>query len=135
MKQCTKCKVTKNISEFYKDSRSKSGIQSMCKDCFKEWQQSDTGKKVARKAHLSYKYKLTLEEYDELLKEQNYCCAICGTNIKECDTGSGNHLAVDHCHSTGKVRGLLCTPCNILLGKAKDNVTILQAAINYLMKT
>jgi len=41
-------------------------------------------------------------------------------------------LAVDHCHNTNKVRELLCSACNILLGKAKDNISILQSAINYL---
>ena len=52
---------------------------------------------------------------------------ICGGSC-----GSGRRLAVDHNHTTGKVRGLLCSNCNTLLGKAKDNVNILQAAIDYL---
>lgn len=136
MKQCSKCKIEKEKTEFYKEKRSKQGVQSMCKECFKKWQQSDIGKKTARKAHLSQQYKITLQEYDEMLEEQNYCCAICGTDVASCDKGSGNHLAVDHCHITNKVRGLLCASCNILLGKAKDNITILQSAISYLkMKT
>jgi len=63
---------------------------------------------------------------------QNHCCEICGENVENCEKGSGNRLAVDHCHNTNKVRGLLCSACNILLGKAKDNISILQSAINYL---
>lgn len=132
MKQCSKCGVIKQKTDFYKDGRSKQGVQSMCKDCFKKWQQSDTGKKSARKAHLIQKYDITLQQYDEMLEEQNNCCAICGTDVENCDKGSGNHLAVDHCHVTNKVRGLLCTSCNLLLGKAKDSITILQSAIKYL---
>lgn len=133
MKQCSKCGVTKQKTEFYKESRSKQGVQSMCKLCFKQWQQSDIGRKTARKAHLAQKYDITLQQYDEMLKEQNNCCVICGTGVENCDKGSGNHLVVDHCHTTNKVRGLLCNPCNLLLGYAKDNVAILQSAINYLL--
>lgn len=132
MKQCSKCGVTKQKTEFYKESRSKQGVQSMCKLCFKQWQQSDIGRKTARKAHLAQKYDITLQQYDEMLKEQNNCCVICGIGVENCDKGSGNHLVVDHCHTTNKVRGLLCNPCNLLLGYAKDNVAILQSAINYL---
>lgn len=132
MKKCSKCKIEKEKTEFYKEKRSKQGLQSMCKECFKKWQKSETGKKTARKAHLQQKYDITLQQYDEMLEEQNNCCAICMKDISVCDKGSGNHLAVDHCHNTGKVRGLLCASCNILLGKAKDNITILQSAVNYL---
>lgn len=132
MKQCSKCSIKKEKTEFYKDKRSKQGIQSMCKECFKTWQQSELGKKTARKAHLQQQYKITLDDYDNMLQEQNNSCAICGTNVVNCEKGSGNHLAVDHCHSTGKVRGLLCASCNILLGKAKDSIIVLQSAINYL---
>lgn len=133
MKICTKCGVEKLKKEFYKDNRSKGGLQSMCKECFKLWQQSSTGKLSARKAHLQQQYSITLNDYDNMLSEQNNCCAICNTPVKECDTGSGNHLAVDHCHTTGKIRGLLCASCNIMLGKAKDNIKILKAAIDYLI--
>lgn len=137
MKVCSKCKIEKPLNLFYKEKRSKLGVQSMCKGCFKEWQQSSSGKLAARKAHLAQTYKITLEEYNKLLEEQNYSCAICNTKEEECYKGSGNNLAVDHCHTTGKVRGLLCTSCNILLGNAKDKIEVLEAAIKYLniMKT
>lgn len=62
------------------------------------------------KNHLSRKYGLTVEQYEAMLKAQKYRCAICGgKNAK-------NRLAVDHCHDTGKVRALLCDPCNQHLG-------------------
>jgi hypothetical protein len=132
MKVCSKCNIEKPKTEFYKENRSKEKVQSMCKACFKKWQQSDAGKISSRRAHLSAKYNITLQDYDDLLITQNNCCAICGENVENCEKGSGNRLAVDHCHITGKVRGLLCSSCNILLGKAKDNISILQSAINYL---
>jgi len=65
--------------------------------------------------------------YERMLKEQNHKCAICGgVNV------SGRSLSIDHCHETGKVRGLLCSLCNTLLGVAKDNVRILRRAMEYL---
>jgi len=59
---------------------------------------------------------------------ENYSCMICGITESEL----GRKLDVDHCHETGKVRGVLCNSCNSVLGHARDNVEILQAAINYL---
>lgn len=137
MKICSKCKENKPLNLFYKDNRSKLGVQSMCKDCFKNWQRTPTGKLTARKAHLVQTYSITLEQYNKLLEQQNYSCAICKTKDEDCYKGSGNNLAVDHCHETGKVRGLLCASCNIMLGNAKDKIEILEEAITYLksMKT
>lgn len=71
----------------------------------------------------------------ELAKQQGDLCAIC--NSPETTKGrSGKiwNLSVDHCHKTGKVRALLCTKCNILIGTANENLEILRAAIEYLQK-
>lgn len=79
---------------------------------------------------LKYIYNMSLEDYDNLLIKQNNKCAICGTN----NPGIKNikNLFVDHCHSTTKVRGLLCNACNNGLGRFKDNIDFLNNAINYL---
>lgn len=80
--------------------------------------------------HLKSRYGITLEEYNNKFIEQNESCAICKIHqddIKIC-------LSVDHCHKTGKIRGLLCSSCNILLGKAKDDIFILKESISYLKK-
>jgi hypothetical protein len=61
-------------------------------------------------------------------ERENFSCMICGVTEEEI----GKRLDVDHCHSTGKVRGVLCNPCNTTLGHAKDNIAILEAAIEYL---
>ncbi|MBL0320503.1 MAG: endonuclease VII domain-containing protein [Alphaproteobacteria bacterium] len=74
------------------------------------------------------KYGLTQEQHIEKIKEQDNSCAICGKKDE------GRVLCVDHDHKTGKVRGLLCTNCNVGLGNLKDSIQILQAAIGYLKR-
>lgn len=84
-----------------------------------------------RGGHLKRKYKLTLEDYSKLSENQNHLCAICGSS----ETGYQiKFMYIDHNHSTGKVRGLLCNKCNFGLGNFKDNISILQSAIKYLEK-
>ena len=92
------------------------------------WGKTSAGKESNRKAKLLKHYNMTIEQYDSILKEQNNCCKICSTHESEFD----KRLHVDHCHTTGKIRGLLCMACNILLGKAKDNINTLNNAIDYL---
>lgn len=75
------------------------------------------------------KYGLTHDEYQALLEAQGGVCAICGNGAQQ------RSLAVDHDHETGAVRGLLCDRCNPMLGYARDNAVVLQAAIAYLAKT
>lgn len=75
--------------------------------------------------------KEALIKFNELKSLQNNCCAICGTNKPY---GRTNEFVVDHCHETGKVRGLLCHPCNSGIGMFKDNASLLEKAISYLLK-
>ncbi len=75
------------------------------------------------------RYGLTIESYDALHAAQGGRCAICGMAC-----ASGFRLSVDHCHASGKVRGLLCSACNLGLGKFKDDARRLQAAAEYLLK-
>ena len=72
---------------------------------------------------------MTLEDYDKLYEEQHGQCAICGTDTPG---GPGERFKVDHNHSTGEVRGLLCNNCNRGLGYLKDSPTILSKALTYL---
>mgnify|MGYP001559273367 CR=1 FL=1 len=71
---------------------------------------------------------LTVEEHDKMLAEQNGCCKICG----EFRLPEQRVLVVDHNHETGKIRGLLCHPCNMGIGQLKDSVDVLRKAILYL---
>lgn len=87
----------------------------------------------ARSRGYKYKYGLTLEEYNRLETEQNNVCAICGNPETQLNVnGEIKKLSVDHCHHTGEIRKLLCNSCNSLLGQCKDNIKILQNAIEYL---
>lgn len=84
--------------------------------------------KQRRKWVLKAQYGLTPEDYNRMFLEQNGCCYICGNHASENKKG----LAVDHSHQTNKVRKLLCSQCNILLGAAKENTKILETAIAYI---
>lgn len=79
--------------------------------------------------YLERTYDITHKDYQLLSEEQSGTCAICK---KECV--SGRRLAVDHCHTTGKVRGLLCCKCNRGLGNLDDDLDKLRAAVLYLEK-
>jgi hypothetical protein len=80
-----------------------------------------------RNAAVARIYGLTLEQYDELFQAQEGCCAICRHQF----TGEDRDTHVDHCHSTGRVRGLLCPDCNRGIGLFKDDIALLQRALEY----
>ena len=71
---------------------------------------------------------LTQDQYDTMLTGQNSSCAICHTS----EPGGWGTFHIDHCHTTGKVRGLLCHHCNVGLGHFRDDPTSLSRAIAYL---
>lgn len=75
---------------------------------------------------LRTRFGITLAVFNDMLKQQNNVCAICKV--------SSFRLAVDHCHRTGKIRDLLCFKCNIILGHINEDVTILNNAIDYILK-
>ena len=82
-----------------------------------------------RKYVLRNLYGMTEEQYQELLIKQGHCCAICGTDKP---TGKWRTFGVDHCHHTGKVRGLLCNECNRGIGLLKDSPELVLKAYDYL---
>lgn len=91
-------------------------------------------KRQRRNSKLKSAFGISILEYEELLKLQNNVCAICKNTERVWDSRAGElrRLAVDHCHMTYKVRGLLCTNCNQGLGKFKDDINLLQKALEYL---
>jgi len=105
----------------------KQGIKSQ--DC-KEYHPPNYIGLEKRDLIIRNQYGITLEQYNTMLKAQNYKCAICGNE----DEVEGRKLAIDHCHTTGKVRGLLCGKCNRGLGLFYDNQELLSNAIKYLTK-
>ena len=156
-KQCTKCLKNKDLDQFTKDGSNKDGLRSKCRSCrsieSKEWQKLNPQRtsitcakwyknnpdKVKDRT-LRRKYGITIEIFNELLLSQNNVCAICEQPETALDpkTKQPRLLAVDHCHMTGKVRGLLCTGCNAALGFLKENqdrALRLAQYINYHGKT
>lgn len=85
--------------------------------------------RVARNAKLRYAFGVGLVEYERLLAAQGGGCAICGAVVSD---RWRRRLAVDHCHDTGRVRGLLCARCNFGLGQFRDDPGLLARAIAYL---
>jgi len=80
------------------------------------------------------RFGITPEGYSDLFKSQNGTCAICKQPETATRLGKVKALAVDHCHRSGVVRGLLCADCNTGIGKLKENKNILLSAIQYLDK-
>lgn len=141
-KVCSKCDVDKPIEKFNRAAGNKDGYRSECKECTakyyrqykkenneqlkKSWR--DASKRHyeisdnARIKHLR-KYGLDLDGYDRLFVEQSGKCKICSREIS---------LVIDHCHVTGKVRGLLCNGCNLALAYFEEKPDRMQKAIEYL---
>jgi Autographiviridae endonuclease VII len=90
----------------------------------------------ARSSELKSSYGITIDDYEKLLEIQNHACAICGGKEGSVQAnGKPFGLAVDHCHDTDKVRGLLCSHCNRGLGFFEDSIERLHSAIDYLRRS
>lgn len=136
-KVCSGCRETKELTEFWRRSDRKNGYVSRCKECRnkaqKEAYREEPKRADNRKQKLRINFGLSVEEYDSLSKKQGDVCAICKEPEKALSRlGHPKYLAVDHCHTTGKIRGLLCHNCNIGIGNLKDSVSLLKEAIDYL---
>ena len=132
MKTCTKCGVDRPETDYHWHYRDKGIRRQHCKFCRsaveKERQQKDNYKIKRKEYCLQKNYGITQQEYDDKLQQQNYSCYLCKLPV------TGKALAVDHCHATGKVRDLLCSPCNQGLGLFKDNPQLLRLAAEYIEK-
>lgn len=122
IRQCTRCKKTPDEVPFPKDSSKKDGLWYMCKPCYKIHYHA-----VVRGYELKAAYGITLEEYNQYIKNQNNKCAVCDEDMYK-------RYNVDHCHKTGKFRAILCYKCNPGLGYFEDNIGKLLLAIKYLKK-
>ena len=130
---CKKCGlIARNIEElelFVKSKYSKFGRYNICKKCHTK---SDSNTKHNNSLEKRVKkFGIEVYEYNMMVAKQRNCCAIC-KKPKEQFEGRGNNFHIDHCHTSGKVRGLLCSNCNTGLGQFKDNIKSLENAIQYL---
>lgn len=122
VKTCENCKKEFETLEIKVRSKGEKYCSNYCYNEFRSNNKQD--KKVLNTYHqIKFKYGLDKESYIKLKEMSDNKCNICKEE---------KILCVDHCHETGKIRGLLCHDCNLLLGKAKDDITILQNSIEYL---
>ena len=134
---CRTCGKEQPLTEYYKTGRKNDKNPDErhheCKACTKERVSAahKANPDLQRNRDLKRLYNITLEEYAERLKQQDGKCAACGTSNPG---GRHNTFVVDHSHTTGAVRGLLCHNCNTALGLLKDNADTLANLITYLAK-
>jgi hypothetical protein len=130
VKTCYSCKIEKPVNNFYRSNVNY--YQKECKDCNRirkyKWHQTEEGKLSSANTKLKRRFGITLDQFNKMYEQQNGKCLICEAT----ESNLGHRLAVDHCHTTGKIRGLLCKSCNVSLGGFKDNVNSLYRAIKYL---
>ena len=127
--ECKKCSDNLPLDNFYFNKNGKYKKQNVCKKCINIYDYKTDKNRKLKKA-----YGITLEQYEELLSKQDGKCSICGIDNNGKYRNKPRAFAVDHCHNTGKVRGLLCSDCNTGIGLLKDNVNYLESAIKYLNK-
>lgn len=159
MKTCKRCLIEKPISDFHPYRRGSKSLRPWCKECTRSvnnrrarHKRNSEGMAVRRYSFkretfhqhktfpasvsnldrkddwLRRRYGISIRTYNDLLQQQGGVCAICGR-------GPGRRsLHVDHNHTTGKIRALLCGPCNSALGNVGDRIDLLYALIDYLKK-
>lgn len=150
MKTCTNCKEQFDTGGFHKDANRKDGLATWCKKCATQSarryyrdgpisqalnrkrskipleERDRRNRIVTSRLMMRKKYGITFEQYEVMYAEQQGKCLIC---LKHKD-----RLAVDHCHSSGTVRGLLCRVCNSGIGLLKDDPVLVARALDYLTK-
>lgn len=146
VKQCKSCDQKKTLDQFYSEPRVSDGRTARCKECIKtaasvhystnkdnilKRNKAEYSSEQERAKKLRRTYGISLDVYEHMLEEQDHKCKICGSTDPRHNSGN---FVVDHCHTEGHVRGLLCGECNLMLGKAHDNISTLQNAITYLAK-
>lgn len=145
-KICTKCTISKDLSFFAPHKAYKDGYSTWCRECLSEraslWSKKNSmqrqenqrkyGKRrpeVKQNSKFKQRYGISLDKFNEMSDNQKDQCLICKKHKSD---NKNNKLFVDHCHSTKKVRGLLCDNCNKGLGCFRDDPSLLTKAMEYL---
>ena len=140
---CTHCNTQKPLTHYHRKTKGSSRLRTQCKDCERdknrEWLVANPEKAALYKIRKRRPYDsaeerrrtygISAADYDRLLVAQGGVCAICGGNNL---AKNRNTLDVDHCHDSGKVRGLLCGRCNRAIGLFRDDSALCVAAAEYL---
>lgn len=152
LKRCSRCGESQPVESYYRRADDSTGRKSQCISCYraaqKDYNASEAAKqrkrrerarrrasdpetfaRRSREATFKSKYGITLACYEVMIQEQGGCCAICR------EPSISESLAVDHCHRTGRIRGLLCRACNAGIGMLGDDARRVESALRYLLAT
>jgi len=123
------CKDCKNPITPFNEIRKTNRIQSRCRECFNIYSNNQPSRttEARRNQYVQWKFGLSEQTYKEKLEAQNGVCAICNQTCR-----TGRELAVDHNHTTNRVRDLLCYRCNTVLGLVEEDLEILSCMMDYL---
>ena len=130
MKQCNKCFEDKEDTSFSTNGVNTKARKRTCNAC-REKARRFKNQSWEFGRNLKKKYSISIETYQYMDEDQKGVCLIC----KKHKDDIGRKLFVDHCHTTLKVRGLLCSKCNTVLGMSDDSIEVLENAIAYLKKS
>jgi len=120
MKKCNKCNTIKELKEFHVNNKCKTRRAASCKSCMKEYNKMHNRLKL---------YGLTEEKSRELEQRANGLCEICGRPQRHVSMGQVVSLCIDHNHSTGKVRGMLCNDCNKFIGMFGEDISLMDKVV------
>ncbi len=134
-KVCGMCHVEKPIGHFRRDTHSPDWRKTVCMECVVARDLRDPSRlDYRRRYHLAHKYGLEIEDVSAMVKAQDGLCGICSGNLDFSKNAHQRQRAnIDHCHTTGKIRGLLCNHCNVKLGTV-ESPGFLVKALEYLKK-
>lgn len=129
---CINCTTEKPLKEFHRSKYGELGRSVKCGECAKAYaNKKSKGRKYERKGYqLKIRYGISLETFRALLQTQENSCAVCRVEL----SAESRSAVVDHCHKTGRIRGILCRQCNTGLGHMKDSRKVLTLAAAYLAK-
>lgn len=154
-KACCECKQVQPLAEFTRRRKEPDGLAKQCRTCLKNRKRKWTEKNLEhvretnrspslkyaenhperkREAMMKCKYGIGVKEYHKLLEQQNDGCAICGAPPTVRPHSTRATLCIDHDHSTGRIRGLLCSHCNHAIGLMQDDPILLEKAAEYLKR-
>lgn len=139
-KVCKTCWTEKPLTEYHRQPNSPDGLRYSCKKCVsareRERYKDPRYKRKQRRASTKWKYGITWDKVEAMFAEQGGGCAIC-SRVLSLEVNSEDRMRairVDHCHTSGQVRGLLCDWCNTGIARFDDNPGTLRAAAKYLEK-
>jgi hypothetical protein len=121
MKTCSKCHQSKDLEKFHINRKSLDGRHTICAECRREYVR---GRPLPARDYKKRRYNVDSDTFQTILDNQAGLCAICEQPLTKID--------IDHCHTSGRVRGLLCHPCNLGLGMFQDSPELLAKAIVYI---